>query len=63
MLGDRARAPVRGVPDPANHHAVREVRRGLRRTYGVAPVRQARPLTPADVRQILNKIDRATPLG
>ncbi|HET6578390.1 MAG TPA: site-specific integrase, partial [Gemmatimonadales bacterium] len=33
------------------------------RTYGVAPVRQARPLTPADVRQILNKIDRATPLG
>lgn len=41
---------VRGVPDPANHHAVREVRRGLRRTYGVAPVRQARPLTPADLR-------------
>jgi integrase len=54
---------VRGFPDPANHHAVREVRRGLRRTYGVAPVRQARPLTPADLRQILGAIDRSTPLG
>ena len=28
---------VRGVADPADHDAVREVRRGLRRTYGVAP--------------------------
>ena len=54
---------VRGVPNPADHHAVREVRRGLRRTYGVAPVRQARPLTPADLRQILRHIDRTTPLG
>ncbi len=35
----------------------------LRRTYGVAPVRQARPLTPADLRQILSQVDRSTPLG
>jgi integrase len=54
---------VRGVPDPANNHAVREVRRGLRRTYGVAPVRQAPTPHPADLRQILARIDRGTPLG
>jgi integrase len=39
------------------------VRRGLVRTYGAAPRRLARPLTVAEIRQIISGIDRTTPIG
>jgi integrase len=42
---------------------VRQVRRGLRRALGSAPRRQARPLGPAEIRQILAGIDRGTAKG
>ncbi|MCY7286736.1 MAG: tyrosine-type recombinase/integrase [Cryobacterium sp.] len=35
----------------------------LRRTYGSAPRRLARPLSVAEIRQILGCIDRSTPIG
>lgn len=35
----------------------------LRRTYGAAPRRLARPLSTADIHQILTSIDRTTPVG
>jgi len=53
----------RGVEEPTADQAVRQVRRGLRRTLGTAPRRRARPLNVADIRQILNSINRSTPLG
>ncbi len=53
----------RGVSDPIEHHAVRQVRRGLRRIIGRAPRRPARPLSVADVRQIVAAIDRTTIRG
>lgn len=52
-----------GFPDPVLHEAVRLVRRGLRRTLGTAPRRQARPLGVAEIRQIVTGIDRDTPKG
>ncbi len=52
-----------GATDPVASETVRQVRRGLRRTYGTAPRRLARPLGVDDIRQILIPIDRATPLG
>ena len=52
-----------GLADPTAHQVVARVRRGLRRIVGVAPRRQARPLTTGDVRQILTRIDRATAPG
>jgi integrase len=51
------------LPDPIASETVRQVRLGLRRTYGTAPRRQARPLSTAEIRQILDHIDRSTPLG
>lgn len=36
---------------------------GLRRTYGIAPRRQARALTVAEIRQILTHIDQTAPIG
>jgi integrase len=39
------------------------VRRGLRRTYGAAPRRLARPLGIEEIRQILSGIDRTSPIG
>ena len=39
-----------GLPNPNDNRAVRQVRDGLRRTYGVAPVRQAHPLSVAGIR-------------
>ena len=54
---------TRGVRDPIEHHAVRQVRRGLRRIIGRAPRRPARPLSVADVRQIVATIDRTTVRG
>jgi len=52
-----------GLPNPAETALVRQVRLGLRRTYGTAPQRQARPLTVAEIRQILEAIDRTVPNG
>lgn len=49
--------------DPIAAEAVRQVRLGLRRTHGSAPRRLARPLMPEEIRQILNGIDRTTPIG
>ena len=52
-----------GVEDPVASDAVRQVRRGLRRIYGAAPRRLARPLTVEEIRQIVGGIDRSTPIG
>jgi integrase len=52
-----------GLANPAEDELVRQVRLGLRRTYGTAPRRQARPLTVAEIRQIIATIDRTTPIG
>lgn len=52
-----------GVEDPVASEAVRQVRLGLRRTYGSAPRRLARPLTVIEIRQIVTGIDRTTPIG
>jgi hypothetical protein len=54
---------MHAAADPVASETVRQVRLGLRRTYGTAPRRLARPLTTADIRQILTGIDRATPIG
>ena len=50
-----------GAVDPIAAEAVRQVRRGLRRTYGAAPRRLARPLSIAEIRQIVGGIDRTHP--
>lgn len=52
-----------GLIDPTAHEAVRQVRRGLRRRLGTAPIRQARPLSVAEIRTIVARIDRHTPHG
>jgi integrase len=52
-----------GAADPIASEAVRQVRRGLRRTYGAAPRRLARPLSVEEIRQILHQIDRTTVIG
>jgi len=52
-----------GIEDPVASEAVRQVRRGLVRTYGAAPRRLARPLTVEEIRQIVAGIDRTTPIG
>lgn len=49
-----------GLPNPNENRAVRQVRDGLRRTYGVAPVRQAHPLTVAEIRTLVTGFDRNT---
>jgi integrase len=53
----------RGLDDPTLTDGVRQVRRGLRRIIGTAPRRQARPLGTAEIRQIVEHIDRSTALG
>jgi site-specific recombinase XerD len=52
-----------GLGDPVLHDGVRQVRRGLRRTLGTAPVRLARLLGVVEIRQIVAGIDRDTPKG
>jgi integrase len=52
-----------GLANPMAHHRVRQVRAGLRRTHGVAPRRQARPLSVTELRQIITAIDRRTVFG
>lgn len=54
---------VTGAEDPVASEAVRQVRRGLVRTYGAAPRRLARPLNVEEIRQIVAGIDRTTPIG
>jgi integrase len=46
-----------GLADPTADFLVRRVRRGLRRLLGVAPIRQAHPLTVAELGQIVEAID------
>jgi len=52
-----------GLANPAEDELVRQVRLGLRRTYGTAPRRLARPLTVPEIGQIVDSIDRSTPIG
>lgn len=52
-----------GLANPAETEIVRNVRLGLRRIYGRAPKRLARPLTVPEIRQIVDAIDRATLAG
>jgi integrase len=52
-----------GLANPAEDELVRQVRLGLRRTYGTAPKRLARPLTVTEIRQIIDAIDPSTPIG
>jgi integrase len=52
-----------GATDPIASETVRQVRRGLVRTYGAAPRRLARPLTVDEIRLIISGIDRTTPIG
>lgn len=52
-----------GLANPAEDELVRQVRLGLRRTYGTAPRRLARPLTVPEIYQIIDAIDRSTPIG
>lgn len=49
------------LPDPTADETVRQVRRGLARSYGTAPRRQARPLDAEEIRRIVGHIDTATP--
>lgn len=46
-----------GLADPTADFLVRRVRRELRRILGVAPIRQAHPLTVAELGQIVAAID------
>ena len=52
-----------GLSDPTTDFLVRRVRRGLRRIMGVAPRRQAHPLTVAELSQIIESIDTTTATG
>jgi len=54
---------MHAAADPVASETVRQVRLGLRRTYGTAPRRLARPLNTTDIRRIVTAIDRTTPLG
>lgn len=52
-----------GFADPTASVVVRRVRRGLRRIMGVAPRRQAHPLTVTELSQIVSSIDADTAIG
>ncbi|BDO43145.1 integrase [Cellulomonas sp. NTE-D12] len=52
-----------GLDDPTLDPRLALVRRGLRRTVGLAARRQSHPLSVAEVGRILRHIDRATPAG
>jgi len=52
-----------GHDDPAGNRGVVRVRAGLRRTVGVAPRRQAHPVTTEEVRRIVGVIDPASLRG
>lgn len=46
-----------GLTDPTADFLVRRIRQGLRRLLGVAPIRQAHPLTVAELGRIVASID------
>ena len=52
-----------GLSDPTADVVVRRVRRGLRRIMGVAPRRQAHPLTVAELARIVSRIDTDRAIG
>ena len=52
-----------GLSDPTADVVVRRVRRGLRRIMGVAPRRQAHPLTVSELAQIVSRIDTDRAIG
>lgn len=52
-----------GFVDPTADVVVRRVRRGLRRIMGVAPRRQAHPLTVTEVVRIVSAVDTNTAIG
>lgn len=52
-----------GLADPTADFLVRRVRRGLRRILGVAPIRQAHPLSVSELGQIIAAIDINTAIG
>ncbi|KRF14022.1 hypothetical protein ASG90_14635 [Nocardioides sp. Soil797] len=52
-----------GLADPSADAVVRRVRRGLRRILGVAPIRQAHPLTVAELGRIVASIDADAATG
>lgn len=52
-----------GLSDPMADVVVRRVRRGLRRIMGVAPRRQAHPLTVSELGQIVSCIDTDRAIG
>jgi integrase len=52
-----------GLSDPTADVVVRRVRRGLRRIMGVAPRRQAHPLTVAELGQIVSSIEADTAIA
>ena len=52
-----------GLSDPTADVLVRRVRRGLRRILGVAPRRQAHPLTVAELGRIVSSINADTAIG
>ena len=58
-----ARHRDRDLPDPIRHESVRQVRRGLRRTLGVAARRPAHPLDLAEITAIAAAIDPTTLAG
>lgn len=59
----RAAHEAAGVDDPTAGRDLRLVMKGLRRTYGVAPRKQAHPVTTAELRRVLGAIDRKTLRG
>ena len=52
-----------GHGNPMTDPTVKAVRRGIRRTLGTAPRRQSRPLNTAEIRQILDYMDRTDTRG
>lgn len=55
----RTAGPANTTADPS----LRRVLRGLRRTLGCAPHRRAHPLTTAEIRRIVARLDSSDPLA
>ncbi|WP_024285342.1 tyrosine-type recombinase/integrase [Cellulomonas sp. KRMCY2] len=52
-----------GQSDPTAARGVRQVMKGARQKYGIAPKRRAHALTTAEIRRVLAQIDRSTLRG
>ncbi|WP_436699135.1 tyrosine-type recombinase/integrase [Nocardioides sp. BYT-33-1] len=52
-----------GLANPTTDPTLRRVLRGLRRTLGCAPHRRAHPLTTAEIRRIVARLDVSDPLA